>query len=256
MYGGAATSEMGASSRVTSNGLWPPDSARIAPVEASSSVRPSGGALATWRVPIRPAAPGRYSEITIWPQTACNLRTQHAAEHVGRAARRERHDDAHLSARDNFARAPAARRAAAGSGRRGARSCVVHLNEIKPFGRRDRPAGGAVARRENAREDRPRSTCPRPPAPASRPSSAPDCAGTSAPRFRSAPRRPSRTTSSRSSVFTGDFAWHSVERNVVKSCLPTRRCAAACIASVSSRRGTRQARSRSSAKSARRLTMR
>ena len=37
---------------------------------------------------------------------------------------------------------------------------------------------------------------------------------------------PSRSTSSWSSVFTGDLAWHSVERNVVKSCLPTRRCAA------------------------------
>ena len=52
---------------------------------------------------------------------------------------------------------------------------------------------------------------------------------------------PWRSTSSRSSVFTGDLAWHSVERKVVKSCLPTRRCAAACIAAASSGRGTRQA---------------
>ena len=45
---------------------------------------------------------------------------------------------------------------------------------------------------------------------------------------------PSRATSSRSSVLSGDFAWHSAARNVVKSCLPTRSCAAACMASASS----------------------
>ena len=41
------------------------------------------------------------------------------------------------------------------------------------------------------------------------------------------------TPTIRASVRDGDFAWHSVSRNVVKSCLPTSRCAAACIASVS-----------------------
>ena len=66
--------------------------------------------------------------------------------------------------------------------------------------------------------------------PASRPSSAPDCAGTSARRRSLSTSSPSRSTSSRSSVFTGDLAWHSVERKVVKSCLPTSRCAASCIA--------------------------
>ena len=44
------------------------------------------------------------------------------------------------------------------------------------------------------------------------------------------PRRRRASTSRRSSVFTGDLAWHSVARNVVKSCLPTSRCAASCIA--------------------------
>jgi hypothetical protein len=34
---------------------------------------------------------------------------------------------------------------------------------------------------------------------------------------------PWRSTSNRSSVFTGDLAWHSAARNVVKSCLPRRR---------------------------------
>ena len=37
---------------------------------------------------------------------------------------------------------------------------------------------------------------------------------------------PSRKTSRRSSVLTGDFAWHSEERKVVKSCRPTSFCAA------------------------------
>ena len=67
---------------------------------------------------------------------------------------------------------------------------------------------------------------------------------------------PSRATSNVSRVFTGDFAWHSVERKVVKSCLPVSRCAASCIASTFSRRGTRHARVRSSARSGRRLAMR
>ena len=67
---------------------------------------------------------------------------------------------------------------------------------------------------------------------------------------------PSLTTSSWSSVFSGDFAWHSVSRKVVKSCLPTSRCAASCIASVSSGRGTRQTLPMSSARLARRLVMR
>src|SRR5262249_1657764 len=67
---------------------------------------------------------------------------------------------------------------------------------------------------------------------------------------------PSRATSRRSSVFTGDCAWHSAARNVVKSWRPSRRCAASCIAAASSGRAMRQARPRSSARSARRLTMR
>ena len=56
---------------------------------------------------------------------------------------------------------------------------------------------------------------------------------------------PSRLTSSRSSVLSGDLAWHSAARNVVKSCLPRINCAAACIGSASSCIGQCQTRNSS-----------
>ena len=59
---------------------------------------------------------------------------------------------------------------------------ILHPHQIQPIRRRDRAAGGAVARGERARRDRRRAICRRRPAPASRPSSAPGGAGTSAPR--------------------------------------------------------------------------
>ena len=67
---------------------------------------------------------------------------------------------------------------------------------------------------------------------------------------------PSRTTSSRSRVLSGDRAWHSAARKLVKSCRPTSTCAAACIAAASSGRITCQARPTSRVSGARRLTIR
>ena len=90
---------------------------------------------------------------------------------------------------------------------------------------------GAVTLAKRASRCRRPSICPRRRARAHRPWSAPGCAGTSAPTRATLHVVAARAcTSSRSSVLTGDFAWHSASRKVVKSCWPTRRCAAACIA--------------------------
>ena len=66
---------------------------------------------------------------------------------------------------------------------------IIHPHQIEPVRRRDRAAGGAVARVKRALRDRRRSIWRRRPAPASRPSSAPDDAGTNAPTRAHAPRR-------------------------------------------------------------------
>ena len=57
-------------------------------------------------------------------------------------------------------------------------------------------------------------------------------------------------------IFSGDFAWHSAARKVVKSWRPTSICAASCIGSRSSARTTCQAWPRSSTSGLRRQTMR
>ena len=57
-------------------------------------------------------------------------------------------------------------------------------------------------------------------------------------------------------VFSGDFAWHSAARKVVKSCLPRISCAALCIAPASSAIGQCHTRQSSSAGRARRLRIR
>ena len=76
-----------------------------------------------------------------------------------------------------------------------------------------------------------------------------------APRCGSRRRRGAR--SSASSVFTGDFAWHSESRKVVKSCVPDQLPrAVAASPSASSGGPTCQTRPRSSAGGARRLRMR
>ena len=71
------------------------------------------------------------------------LRRQHAAEHVGRPAGRERHDDAHLSAREDSARAPACgeqqRQCRKRRRREIMRPSIVDTHQVQPFRRRDRP---------------------------------------------------------------------------------------------------------------------
>ena len=57
-------------------------------------------------------------------------------------------------------------------------------------------------------------------------------------------------------VFTAEADWHSLERKLVKSCRPTRACAATCIFSWSSATGTCQTRPRSRAGGLRRARMR
>ena len=118
--------------------------------------------------------------------------------------------------------------------RRRRRMLVVDGDQIEPVGRRDRAGAGAVLRLPAPR---------RRPATGHLPSptffSVPTIERTWVCRNERAVARttispPARLTSRRSSVFTGDFAWHSRERKVVKSCLPTSACAAACIASASS----------------------
>ena len=111
------------------------------------------------------------------------MRRQHAAEHVGRAAGRERHDDAHLA----VGKFCACARAAASERKSQEHATRDHasLNSRRApdtalrAAQRCRSARGRAPRAPP--QDRRRSTCRRRPAPASRPSSAPGCAGTSAP---------------------------------------------------------------------------
>ena len=107
---------------------------------------------------------------------------------------------------------------------------IIHPHQIKPVGRRDRPAGRAVAGGERGGEivrapfalaDQHERADHRAHLMVQEGARRGDDAGS---------RRRSRVTSRRSSVFTGDLAWHSVERKVVKSCLPMSRCAALCMA--------------------------
>ena len=103
---------------------------------------------------------------------------------------------------------------------------VIHPHQIKPVRRRDLAAGGAVARGERRGEIVARSICLR-----RHESSEPTIERTWCCRNERAAAvmrisSPSRATSRRSSVLTGDLAWHSVARKVVKSCLPSRSCAA------------------------------
>ena len=111
-------------------------------------------------------------------------------------------------------------RASPASGRR---DCsVLHPLQIKPAGRRDLAAAAAVGGLQRRLEIGGAPAAERRPRPASRPSSAPGDAGTTARRPES-DRVAVARTSSRSSVRIGDFAWHCTSRNVVKSCLPDQR---------------------------------
>ena len=244
-----------------------PASARMAPVDAISSVWPSAGELATCRVPIRPAAPGRYSDDDRRTPEVLQLDAEHAAEHVGRAAGRERHDDPDRRARKVLRVRGAKRRERRKQGtarwnlQARSRLLPVLSSHSRPSPDRARPAAPPARRpcgraSRARRRDRRQSTCPRRPA-----TSAPTIERTWVCRNERAEATTwmsslIRCTSSRSSVFTGDFAWHSASRKVVKSCWPTSRCAAACMAALLSGLAMRQARPRSKVRSARRLMMR
>src|SRR5262245_37785570 len=129
----------------------------MAPVEAISSVCPSAGAAATWRVPIRPAAPGRYSVTTGEPQRFCRctlstrprtsvappagngtmMRTGPAGKFCAYAAGVSA-NGARVTTNDNHL----------GTARFSlllSLSRIIHPREIEPVRRRDRSAGGAVA---------------------------------------------------------------------------------------------------------------
>ena len=113
------------------------------------------------------------------------MRRQHAAEHVGRAAGRERHDDAHLAGRKVLCARPRPGEQQRQRRKRQATRDHATLNSRRApdtalrAAPRCRSAHGRAPRAPP--QDPRRSTCRRRPAPASRPSSAPGCAGTSAP---------------------------------------------------------------------------
>ena len=114
---------------------------------------------------------------------------------------------------------------------------VDAAREVEPADRRrDRAAAAAIGGFERGLEVAGGRPARRRPRPASRPSSAPADAGTTAPLASIWTSSPSRMTSSRSSVRIGDFAWHWESRKVEKSCWPISACAASCIAAASRRR--------------------
>ena len=169
--------------------------------------------------------------------------TMHASRRA-RRARRSRDAVAHLRTR---ARALF----------RGLRRGVVDAREIEPAGRRDLAAAAAVGGLERRLEIGARSSGPSRPRPASRPSSAPGDAGTTARRLRMRTSSPSRATSSRVKRAHRRFRLTlrvAKGREIVAA--DQRLRAASFIASTSSSRLTRQARPRSSVSGARRLTMR
>ena len=59
--------------------------------------------------PMLPPAPPRFSITTVWPQISESFCAEQARRHVGGAARRERHDEAHRLLRARTARHAAAR---------------------------------------------------------------------------------------------------------------------------------------------------
>ena len=102
---------------------------------------------------------------------------------------------------------------------------VIHPHQIQPIRRRDGTTSGAVARGQCRRK------IVGAPAPVADPDQRADHRAHLAVQKRA--RRghdvdgvavPDRRRAGRASS-SGDFAWHSVSRNVVKSCLPTSRCA-------------------------------
>ena len=74
--------------------------------EMITSVEPSAGARATRSAPMTPEAPGRFSTTMVVPKAGPSSLLTVRASTVERAARRERHDEAHLLVRQT-ARAPA-----------------------------------------------------------------------------------------------------------------------------------------------------
>ena len=158
----------GSSSRVTSNAPACPPVCRSGDRLQEQGSRRSRPSAACGRRPAR-SSPGACrsgrrrradSRRSRSGPTAPAGARQHAAEHVGRAAGRERHDDAHLAGRENSARTPAPRRAEDGSEPKAhddARSehepaSIVDPDQVESFGRRHGPHSATVARGERGGE--------------------------------------------------------------------------------------------------------
>ena len=141
-------------------------------------------------------------------------------------------------------------------GARNAGLGIDRLDEIEPVRRRVEAERRAVPRLQRLAACRPAAIARARPAPGSRPSSAPGGGGSCAPRRSTWISSPTRSTSSRSSVFTGLSDWQWAERKVVKSWRPTRCAAPSRIASTSSGTAMCHTRPASSAGGARRLRIR
>ena len=65
------------------------------PAGVASRVYPSGGARNTLPLPVEPAAPGRFSMITGWPQRSRSFSATMRGSASAEPARRKRHDEGH-----------------------------------------------------------------------------------------------------------------------------------------------------------------